>query len=158
MFSGVRGTPPSGFPEVSHPEFIHSGDCLSWFIHSFTQRGYWSLNSYNAALSMARGPKALTLGPSSLAPAWPFTHRVGVVLDLGSLQSVPCGHLQFEVPSQQVSGLLPTCRGTSPLSGPPKAAGLSAGCLLLKDRPWGWILLPGCSSQSLLGADVALTL
>lgn len=32
------------------------------------------------------------------------------------------------------------------------------GCLLLKDRPWRWILLPGCSSQSLSGVDVALPL
>lgn len=35
MFSGVGGDSA----DVSHPEFIHSGDSLSWSIHSFTQRG-----------------------------------------------------------------------------------------------------------------------
>lgn len=59
MFSGVGGDSA----EVSHPEFIHSGDSLSWFIHSFTQRLNLCLKSLEfkpsgAALSTARGPRS----------------------------------------------------------------------------------------------------
>lgn len=82
---------------------------------------------------------------------------MGVLLDLRALQSFPCSHLQLEVPTSEFSGLLPASVEGGCLDHP----GLwdcQQGVSHPKDRPWGWILLPGCSSQSLLGVDTALAL